>query len=112
MWKGVYSRLPPVKDTSRIVQVMQQTALLMPWFQYPERTEETLQAVETTLRKDFYEKGFRHGDVAWRNVGVYQDNSNGLVKAVVFDMKRVVESHPKEEDWVESAVLSLSRKLV
>lgn len=109
-WKAVYSHLPPVNETIRIVQVMQQTTLLMPWFQCPERTWETLQAVQTTLREDFQEKGFRHDDVAWRNVGVYR-GEGGQVKAVVFDMQRVVEFHQKE-DWVHSAVLSLSEKLV
>jgi hypothetical protein len=109
MWKGVYSHLLPVAKTVRTVQVMRQTALLMPWFQCPERTQSTLDAVEKTLREDFMDKGFRHDDVAWRNVGVYCDD--GQTKAVVFDMQRVhcVEN---QEDWVISAVASLSQKLV
>ena len=108
MWKKVYSHLLPVKKSVRIVRVMGQTALLMPWFQCPERTQSTLDAVEKTLREDFMDKGFRHDDVAWRNVGVYCDD--GQTKAVVFDMQKVhcVES---QEDWVTSAVASLSQKL-
>jgi hypothetical protein len=108
MWKKVYSHLLPVKKSVRIVRVMGQTALLMPWFQCPERTQSTLDAVEKTLREDFMDKGFRHDDVAWRNVGVYCDD--GRTKAVVFDMQKVhcVES---QEDWVTSAVASLSQKL-
>lgn len=53
-------------------------------------------------------KGFRHGDVAWRNVGVYRED--GEVRAVVFDMQKV---NPCEAntDWVTSAVASLSAKL-
>jgi len=109
MWKEAYSHLSPVAKTVRIVRVMGQTALLMPWFQGPERTKSTLDAVEKTLREDFLEKGIRHGDVAWRNVGVYLCE-DGQTKAVVFDMQQVhfVES---QDDWVTPAVASLSERL-
>lgn len=54
MWHEVYSHLPSVVPTVRIVTVMGQTALLMPWFQHPpQRNQSTLSAVEETLRKDF-----------------------------------------------------------
>ena len=108
MWMLVYSHLSPVKKTVRTVQVMGQTALLMPWFQIPQRTKSTLDAVERTLRKDFVERGIYHGDVAWRNVGVY--NHNGETKAVVFDMQRVHQVQ-RRDDWVQAAVNSLSTKL-
>jgi hypothetical protein len=108
MWKAVYSQLPTVTSTVRIVQVMGQTALLMPWFQCPERTQPTLDAVKTTLKEDFMDQGFRHGDVAWRNVGVYYDE-DGQTKAVVFDMQQV--ENQTEEDWVTPAVASLSLKM-
>eukprot|EP00977_Amphora_coffeiformis_P001894 scaffold362_cov176-Amphora_coffeaeformis.AAC.20 len=74
MWKEVYSHLSPVAKIVRIVRFMGQTALLMPWFQCPERTKSTLDAVEKTLREDFMKKGIRHSDVAWRNVGVYYED--------------------------------------
>ena len=105
MWKAVYSHLSPVAKTVRIARVMGHPTLLMPWFQCPKRTKSTLDAVEKTLREDFMKKGIRHGDVAWRNVGVYCED--GQTKAVVFDMQKVhrVESR---EDWVRPAVVSLS----
>ena len=117
MWQEVYSHLPSVALTVRIVTVMGQTALLMPWFQHPpQRNQSTLNAVEETLRKDFQGKHIYHADVAWRNVGIYIDQ--GETKAVVFDMQRV---HPensgldilgsKGEDWVTAAVASLSSKV-
>ena len=109
MWKLVYRHLPPVK-TVRVVQVMGQTALLMPWFQSPERTRPTLAAVEQTLSKDFRDKGFRHRDVAWRNVGVYRGD-NGETKAVVFDMQSVGSVKNQQENWVPAAVESLAEKL-
>ena len=111
MWKRVYSHLSPVANTVRVVKVMGQTALLMPWFRCPQRTPSELLAVETTLRKDFMAKGIRHDDVAWRNVGVYYGD-DGQMKAVVFDMQKVDFAGNQEEDWVQSAINSLSRKLV
>jgi hypothetical protein len=110
MWRKIYSHLPPVAATVRTVQVMGQTSLLMPWFQCPERTQSNLEAVKKTLTDDFMEKGFRHDDVAWRNVGVYRQG--GQTKAVVFDMQQVycVEKHEKE-DWVTPAVARLCEKL-
>ena len=72
MWHEVYSRLPSVVSTVRILTVMGQTALLMPWFQHPpQRNQLTLDAVEETLREDFQQQKICHGDVAWRNVGIY-----------------------------------------
>ena len=122
MWHEVYSHLPSVVSTVRILTVMGQTALLMPWFQHPpQRNQLTLDAVEETLREDFQQQKICHGDVAWRNVGIYMDQ--GETKAVVFDMQRV---HPenegldinlgtspssKREDWVTAAVASLALKL-
>ena len=80
----------------------------MPWFQTPRRTQATLDAVAKTLREDFMEKGFCHGDVAWRNIGVYHED--GEMKAVVFDMQKVEPCEPNT-DWVTSDVAKLSTKL-
>ena len=111
MWLNVYSHLSSVVSSVRVVQVMGHSALLMPWFQCPERTQEDLDAVEKTLKEDFEGKNFHHGDVAWRNVGVYLDK-NGEKRAVVFDMQTVRRvRHPEDDDWVTSAVKSLSTKL-
>ena len=35
MWNEVYAHLPPVAQTVRVVTVMVQTTLLIPWFQCP-----------------------------------------------------------------------------
>jgi len=107
MWKTVYLHLPPVAKTVRIVRVLGQTALLMPWFQHPERTQSTLDAVEKTLREDFMDKRHRHDDVAWRNVGVYRDGDQ--MKAVVFDMTKVHHDENQKGDWVESDIVALSQ---
>ena len=111
MWKAVYSHLPPVANTVRIVKVMGQAALLMPWFQCPKRTQSELDAVHKTLLEDFKNKGIRHDDIAWRNVGVYHGD-NGELQAVVFDMQKVCYVANQEEDWVQPAITSLSQKLI
>jgi hypothetical protein len=111
MWKAVYSHLSPVANTVRSVKVMGQAALLMPWFQCPKRTQSELDAVQKTLLKDFKNKGIRHDDIAWRNVGVYHDE-NGQLQAVVFDMQKVFYVANQEEDWVQPAIASLSQKLI
>ena len=110
MWTAAYSQLAPVTKTLRTLQVLGNTALLMPWFQAPKRTESELAAIKVTLREDFVKKGIRHDDVAWRNDGVYREG--GRTKAVVFDMQSVhrVEQGP-HDDWVTPAVESLSKKL-
>ena len=69
----------------------------MPWFQTPRRTKKTLHAVATTPKEDFEAKGFRHGDVAWRNVGVYY--ADGELRAIVFDMN-TVEPCEADVDWI------------
>jgi hypothetical protein len=107
MWKAAYSHLPAVSSV-RVVKAMGHTALLMPWFQTPTRNEDTLAAIQSTLQDDFMHRGYRHDDVAWRNVGVYTDA--GQLKAIVFDMKRV-SLDANQEDWVTAAVSSLRRKL-
>ena len=107
-WKSVYSHLPAVAHSLRVTRVMGHTTLLMPWFQTPRRTQATLDAVAKTLREDFMANGFRHGDVAWRNVGVYRED--GEMRAVVFDMQKV-DPCEANTDWVTSAVASLSAKL-
>jgi len=111
IWHTLYSSLPPVTKTVRIVEAMGHTALLMPWFQSPQRTSSTLKAVEKTLKEDYVGKGFYHDDVAWRNIGVYTDN--GETKAVIFDMQSVVSDTEQKSDWVDAAVVaSLSAKLI
>ena len=104
----VYSNLHPVASTVRIVKVLCQASRLMPWFQSPDRTQSDLKAVEETLRNDYMVKGILHGDIAWRNVGVYHGD-DGKTRAVVFDMQKVRRVN-RQEDWVTSAVSSLSQK--
>ena len=108
IWQHVYSHLAPVNSV-RVVQAMSHTALLMPWFQSPTRDEATLEAICTTLKDDYQEKGFMHGDVAWRNVGVYKHN--GKIAAVVFDMQSVSET-AGDDAWINEAKEKLRMNLM
>ena len=60
--------------------------LLMPYCQpIPEdEREKRLGLVQNTLVEHFYERGYVHHDVHWRNIGLIQ--ANGEVKAVVYDL--------------------------
>ena len=80
-WHLVYCSLPVVSNV-RVVRVMGQDALLMPWFACPTRNVETQRAVVTTLKGHYHAAGCVHEDVRWRNVGVY--TSNGALAAVVY----------------------------
>jgi len=75
-------------------------------------------AVDVTLRSDFSEKGLRHDDVAWRNVGFYRSDEGAATATAVTvrcgsanhlpgDDDEVVE----EEDCVKAAIKSLRRHI-
>ena len=111
MWRAVYSHLAPVKKTVRTLQVMGNTALLMPWFQASAQTQSELNAIMVMLRNDYVAKGFCHNDVAWRNIRIYR-GSDSRIRAVVLDMQQVQPARQDPQDnWVTPAVESLSKKL-
>ena len=60
--------------------------LIMPYCQpIPKEDRESyLGLVQTTLVEHFYERGYIHHDVRWRNIGLVQVDNN--VKAVVYDL--------------------------
>jgi hypothetical protein len=107
-WHKIYLDLPGVPNV-RIIPILGQRALLMPWFARPMRDQSTLEAVERTLLNDYDGKGFVHRDVAWRNVGVYQGKDG--IEAVVYDMGHVTSKAEEDEGWVAIAVRSLRQKL-
>jgi hypothetical protein len=108
-WGKVYGHLPGVAKV-RTVELMGQTALLMPWFAPPTLDKVTLDAVERTLKEDYHKKGLVHEDVAWRNIGVY--NSEEGIQAVAYDMGNLRPVNEDESDkWVATAVERLRTKL-
>ena len=84
-------------------------ALRMPHFAAVALSERrnVLALVENTLRDDYDEKGLVHGDVAWRNVGLFRVGNEQ--KAVVYDTARVREKTASDEKWVEDAMKKLEQ---
>ncbi len=82
-------------------------ALMMPHFSAitAQKREEMLGLIEHMLREDFDRRGLVHGDVAWRNVGLYKKGEQ--TKAVVFDMAKVEEKKLSNGQWVEVAFQKL-----
>jgi hypothetical protein len=74
---------------------------------------QVLEAIERTLTNDYKNKGFYHGDVRWRNIGIRR--KGGEVSAVVFDMESVEEialsKQELKEDWVERVMAVLKDRL-
>ncbi len=73
-------------DLAKNVRLERFGGLLMPHFDTPVRDEATLALIEECLRERFVPLNLMHGDVRWRNVGVYK--KDGRTKAVVLTSKR------------------------
>ena len=53
----------------------------------------------------FYDRGFEHKDVAWRNIGYYVDKNN-IKSPVLFDLERV-SAGVESDVWVTDAMAHL-----
>lgn len=58
--------------------------------------------------EDYFRKGWTHGDVAWRNIGIRRSASS--VVAVVFDMDQVVETQHQDKVWVDEMMEKLQKR--
>jgi hypothetical protein len=110
-WTNIY---PEYAAGIRIVTLNKKPALLLPHFDHPSKHDNVLQAIEKTLRTDFEARGWYHGDLWWRNIGIRR-SENG-VRAVVFDMesvKRVSEMTDKkpDTDWVAAKITHLKKRM-
>eukprot|EP00038_Savillea_parva_P005137 m.148132 g.148132 ORF g.148132 m.148132 type:complete len:624 (-) comp11666_c0_seq31:180-2051(-) len=63
-----------------------------------------LNAVKDCLREKFEQKGFRHLDVTWRNIGLYK--SKKVVRAVMFDLD-VRSLETSDEGWIKKCMKHL-----
>jgi hypothetical protein len=104
-WQTVY---PNLAKNVRLQRIGGRKALVMPHFDTPARDETTLGLVEQCLMKHFVERKLTHGDVRWRNVGVYK--ANGVMKAVVYDLEEVKESS-EGPSWVRESILKLRERM-
>ena len=63
--------------------------------------------VRATLEAKFLSRGTVHGDVAWRNIGLYKDQGEDLKVIVLFDLGRVREHADIISNWVDDAIEKL-----
>jgi hypothetical protein len=106
MWHKAY---PQFKSKVVCETWCSHEALRMPHFAAVAAGERkaALPLVERTLREDFEKRGLVHGDVAWRNVGLYTTADNET-RAVVFDFVWVTHAEKKDAaDWVEGEMAKI-----
>ena len=101
-WKEIY---PELGEMCSVQKFAGHWALLMPHLCAPKRNDATLTLVEQTLRTNFVDRGLMHGDVLWRNIGVYKRNNETV--CVVYDLESVGKS--QSSDWVEVAINKLRK---
>ncbi len=108
-WNAIYPQYEGIRE----VILNKKSAIILPHFDNinDRHNEEVLAAIEKTLREDYYEKGWYHGDVAWRNIGIRR--KEGVIEAVVFDMESVEEISDMNENekpkksWVKEQMEKL-----
>ncbi|KAL3919272.1 MAG: hypothetical protein SGILL_003835 [Bacillariaceae sp.] len=101
VWKNAYPEFPVYRE-----MWCGHEALRMPHFSavLPVDRASKVALVKTTLLERFVTNNLVHGDVYWRNIGLYKDRQ-GKEHAVVFDMGSV--SSGSQADWVEAACTQL-----
>jgi len=67
-----------------------------------EERNELRDGINALLLKTFHERGFRHMDVAWRNICFYVDKKNEKLP-VLFDLERM-SREVESDDWVTVAL--------
>lgn len=101
VWKKTYPEFPVYREVW-----CGHEALHMPHFTavLPVDRTSTVALVKTTLLERFVTNNIVHGDVYWRNIGLYTDKQ-GKEHAVVFDMGSV--SSGSHAEWVDAACTQL-----
>lgn len=113
-WKEIY---PQYAKGIRMVTLNKKPALLLPHFDHPSNRDDNdvLKAIETTLKRDYADKGLYHNDVRWRNIGIRRSREG--LHAVVFDMESVervnamTSVHKPGTDWVEEKISDLRKRI-
>lgn len=85
-------------------------AVQMPHFSSipPDKREAKIDLVRETLTVKFAQRGLKHNDVHWRNVGCYLDSA-GTERVVVFDLGWIETT--VDTSWVEIACKQLSSSI-
>jgi hypothetical protein len=103
-WDAVY---PQFKAMTKVEVWGGSDALVMPHIcAIPEEERgEFKDGVRAMMLENFHKQGLEHKDVAWRNIGYYEDN-NHIKSPVLFDLERLSE-HVNSDAWVEEAMARL-----
>jgi hypothetical protein len=104
-WRKVY---PDLAKNVRLERFSSRKALLMPHFDTPARDGTTLALVEQCLKERFVPLNLMHGDVRWRNIGVYKRGTETSV--VVFDLEEVKQTDERSS-WVSENILKLKKRM-
>eukprot|EP01036_Dinobryon_divergens_P031811 gene31811-41286_t len=103
-WDAVY---PQFQRMTKVEVWGGSDALVMPHLCAIPKAErgEFRDRIHTLLLKTFHERGYRHMDVAWRNIGFYV-SKNKQKLPVLFDLERI-SIEVESEDWVTEALSRL-----
>eukprot|EP01036_Dinobryon_divergens_P032238 gene32238-41783_t len=103
-WDTVY---PEFKRMTKVEVWGGSNALVMPHMcAIPEEERgEFRDRIHTLLLENFHERGYRHMDVAWRNIGFYVSKNNRKLP-VLFDLERI-SMEVESKDWVTEALSRL-----
>jgi len=103
-WDAVY---PHFKRMTKVEVWGGSEALVMPHFcAIPEEERgEFRDRIHALLLNTFHRRGYRHMDVAWRNIGFTVSKNNDKLP-VLFDLERI-SMEVESEDWVTEALSRL-----
>jgi hypothetical protein len=104
LWHKIY---PEFSKLVRIERWSGENALVMPHFTEVLERDRSLyrEALFETLSSKFVANGLYHGDVKWKNIGIYRRDQ--MVKLVVFDLHSVESRVVDCNEWFESVEKSL-----
>jgi hypothetical protein len=105
-WHLIY---PEFSNMVRIERWSGEDALVMPHFTEVVESNRHLyrDALFDTLTSKFVNKGLYHGDVKWKNIGIYRQRDGGVDILVVFDLHSVERRLVDHIEWFENVAKSL-----
>eukprot|EP00601_Ochromonadales_sp_CCMP2298_P024629 CAMPEP_0173282286 /NCGR_PEP_ID=MMETSP1143-20121109/6724_1 /TAXON_ID=483371 /ORGANISM="non described non described, Strain CCMP2298" /LENGTH=568 /DNA_ID=CAMNT_0014219817 /DNA_START=38 /DNA_END=1742 /DNA_ORIENTATION=- len=104
-WDAVY---PQFMGMTKVEVWGGSDALVMPHIcAIPEvERDEFRERICAMMRTSFHKRGYKHQDVAWRNIGYYVDMEDNIKSPVLFDLERV-SAGVESDEWVTEAMSRL-----
>jgi hypothetical protein len=113
LWATLYGKEYPLLKQVRAETWMGMQCVIMPrlnQFAVDER-KANLDNVRQCLETHFADKGYQHGDVAWRNVAYIVCNQERKVIMLDLNPQRVKKVTHESRQWIDEAILKLSGKI-